>query len=239
MDKVEELIPPLYLLQGVSKEYPMGDTVVRALDTVDLEIQRGDYMAILGPSGSGKSTLMHILGFMDSPSGGRLVFDGRDVTTISRSERATTRARDIGFVFQSFNLLSRLSVVENVLLPTQYARVHWENPLKRVEETLSTVGLSHRVGHRPNQLSGGERQRVAIARALINQPKLILADEPTGNLDSRNSANILDLFDQLAGLGNTIVLVTHDPAVASHATRIIEVLDGKISERSGEGGGAE
>lgn len=228
-------------LRGVEKVYPLGETEVRALDGVDLEIKRGDYSAILGPSGSGKSTLMHILGFMDQPTAGKIYLGDREVGRIRAREQARIRATEIGFVFQSFNLLSRLSVLENVLLPVEYSRRQIKNPRKKAEEVLLKVGLGHRIGHRPAQLSGGERQRVAIARALVNTPRLLLADEPTGNLDSKNAANILRLFDRLAEEGNTLILVTHDESIAMHTKRIIRVLDGKITEeetlgRESEGG---
>jgi len=217
-------------LSGVEKVYPLGETEVRALDGVDMEIKRGDYSAILGPSGSGKSTLMHILGFMDQPTAGKIYLGDREVGKISSREQARIRATEIGFVFQSFNLLSRLSVLENVTLPVEYSRRKAENPRIKAEEVLNKVGLEHRIHHRPAQLSGGERQRVAIARALINKPRLLLADEPTGNLDSKNAANILNLFDQLAAEGNTLILVTHDESIAMHTKRIIRVFDGKITE---------
>ncbi|MBC2604271.1 ABC transporter ATP-binding protein [Puniceicoccus vermicola] len=224
----------LLRLESIQKEYELGETTVRALDGVDLEICRGDYSAILGPSGSGKSTLMHILGFMDQPTGGKMFMGDRDVSRIHRGEQAQLRATEIGFVFQSFNLLSRLSVIENVLLPVEYARRKMEQPDKTAKEMLDRVGLSHRVHHRPSQLSGGERQRVAIARAMINRPRILLADEPTGNLDSRNAANILDLFDRLADEGNTLVLVTHDESIAQRTRRVIRVLDGKVTEEEVE-----
>ncbi|MEM0965167.1 MAG: ABC transporter ATP-binding protein [Verrucomicrobiota bacterium] len=222
----------LLRLEGICKEYELGETIVKALDGVDLEIKRGDYSAILGPSGSGKSTLMHILGFMDQPSKGRMLLGEKDVSRINRQEQAQLRATEIGFVFQSFNLLSRLSVVENVLLPVEYARRKLDTPQTLAAEVLEKVGLSHRIHHRPAQLSGGERQRVAIARALINKPRVLLADEPTGNLDSRNAANILTLFDQLADEGNTLILVTHDESIAKRTRKVIRVLDGKVTEEA-------
>lgn len=220
----------LLRLEEVRKEYQLGETTVRALDGVDLEIRRGAYSAILGPSGSGKSTLMHILGFMDQPTGGRMFLGEKEVSRIPPAEQARLRATEIGFVFQSFNLLSRLSVIENVLLPVEYARRKVPTPVRLATETLEKVGLGHRIRHRPAQLSGGERQRVAIARAMINRPRILLADEPTGNLDSQNAANILDLFDRLADDGNTLILVTHDEAVARRTRKIIRVLDGKVTE---------
>ena len=224
----------LIRLDGIRKEYQLGETTVRALDGVDLSICRGDYSAILGPSGSGKSTLMHILGFMDQPTGGKMFLGEREVSTIRPGDRSKLRATEIGFVFQSFNLLSRLSVIENVLLPVEYARRKIENADETAVEMLNRVGLGHRIHHRPSQLSGGERQRVAIARAMINKPRILLADEPTGNLDSRNAANILELFDHLADEGNTLVLVTHDESIAHRTRRVIRVLDGKVTEEEVE-----
>ncbi len=221
---------PLLRLETVRKEYQMGASVVHALDGVDLSVHRGDYSAILGPSGSGKSTLMHIIGFMDQPTSGEIFLDENPVSGLSKNEQARLRATEIGFVFQSFNLLSRLSVLENVLLPVSYARRSPAEYRDRALATLERVGLGHRSSHRPAQLSGGERQRVAIARALVNAPRILLADEPTGNLDSRNAANILRLFDELADEGNTILLVTHDESIAGHTRKIIRVMDGKISE---------
>tara|TARA_R100000027_G_scaffold391_3_gene498 strand:+ start:15055 stop:15768 length:714 start_codon:yes stop_codon:yes gene_type:complete len=224
----------LIRLDGIRKEYQLGETTVRALDGVDLSICRGDYSAILGPSGSGKSTLMHILGFMDQPTGGKMFLGEREVSNIRPGDRSKLRATEIGFVFQSFNLLSRLSVIENVLLPVEYARRKIENADETAVEMLNRVGLGHRIHHRPSQLSGGERQRVAIARAMINKPRILLADEPTGNLDSRNAANILELFDHLADEGNTLVLVTHDESIAHRTRRVIRVLDGKVTEEEVE-----
>jgi putative ABC transport system ATP-binding protein len=220
----------LLRLEGIRKEYLLGETTVTALDGVDLAIHRGDYSAILGPSGSGKSTLMHILGFMDRPTGGRLFLGDREVSRIGPSEQARLRATEIGFVFQSFNLLSRLSVTENVLLPVEYSRRKLDHPEKLAADMLELVGLGHRTKHRPAQLSGGERQRVAIARAMINRPRLLLADEPTGNLDSRNAENVLALFDRLAAEGHTLVLVTHDQSIARRTRRVIRVFDGKVTE---------
>jgi len=221
---------PLLRLERVRKEYQMGASVVHALDGVDLSVRRGDYSAILGPSGSGKSTLMHIIGFMDQPTSGEIFLDENPVSGLGKNEQARLRATEIGFVFQSFNLLSRLSVLDNVLLPVNYARRSPAEYRERALATLERVGLGHRSSHRPAQLSGGERQRVAIARALVNAPKIVLADEPTGNLDSHNAANILRLFDELAKEGNTILLVTHDESIADHTRKIIRVKDGKITE---------
>ena len=221
-------------LNQIVKAYPMGGEIVRALDGVDLTIHQGDYIAILGPSGSGKSTLMHLLGFMDRPTEGTMHFDGKDVSSISSSERAWYRANRLGFVFQSFNLLPRLSVVDNVLLPTSYSRSGKSMTKKDALRALERVGLQHRGEHRPVQLSGGERQRVAIARALINQPKVILADEPTGNLDSENVAAHDCAFEELVDEGQTFVMVTHDLEVASHARRVIHMLDGKVRKETSD-----
>lgn len=217
--------------EGLAKHYQLGGEVVRALDGVDLSIDAGEYVAILGPSGSGKSTLMHLLGFMDSPSSGQFFLEGENVSSIGRTTRARLRSTRIGFVFQAFNLLPRLSVMDNILLPLVYARRKGKDAADKAAKALEMVGIGHRRGHSPNQLSGGERQRAAIARALINEPAIVLADEPTGNLDSVNRGRILGLFDQLwSQEGQTIVIVTHDDEVASHAKRILRMADGKIVE---------
>ena len=223
---------PLLELRGITKHYDMGETVVRALDGVDLRIWEGEFTAILGPSGSGKSTLMHLLGFLDQASEGEMYFDGENVSGIGANERAMIRADKIGFVFQTFNLLPRLSVLENVMLPTSYSRTSQDQVRDRARVALDRVGMADRAGHRPSQLSGGQRQRVAIARALMNEPRLILADEPTGNLDSATARSILDLFEELNGQGRTVLLVTHDEKVARHTRRQIHVLDGRIREET-------
>ncbi|MFI5358086.1 MAG: ABC transporter ATP-binding protein [Opitutales bacterium] len=215
-------------LHDVRKTYRVGDEDVHALAGVNLSSAAGEFVAVVGPSGSGKSTLMHLLGFMDRPTSGRLIFESKDVSRLSTSDQATHRARKLGFVFQAFNLLPRLSVLENVLLPLTYARVHDAAGARRAAEVLERVGLSHRARHRPNQLSGGERQRVAIARALVNRPKLILADEPTGNLDGHNVDRLLALFRELHAEGQTIVLVTHDANVAATADRQVRMQDGRV-----------
>lgn len=221
----------VFELQEIRKIYRMGESDVHALDGVNLHIYENDYLAILGPSGSGKSTLMHILGFMDQATDGKLLFEEEDVTHISAYRRALFRAQKIGFVFQSFNLLPRLNVLENVLLPVSYSRKKDSNAEDRAYKALERVGMQHRATHQPNQLSGGERQRVAIARALINDPAMILADEPTGNLDSKNVGRILDLFSEIHAEGNTVLLVTHDLDVAKYTKRIVHVLDGKINRQ--------
>ncbi len=230
-------LPPLLELRGVTKHYDMGESEVRALDGVDLQIFEGEFIAILGPSGSGKSTLMHLLGFLDQPTNGTMFFDGEDVSGIVSNERAMIRADKIGFVFQTFNLLPRLSVLGNVILPTTYSRTAQTGVKERALAALKRVGMSERAGHRPSQLSGGQRQRVAIARALMNEPRLILADEPTGNLDSATAESILGLFGELNAQGRTVVLVTHDEKVARHTRRQIHVLDGRIFRETGASGG--
>ncbi len=219
-------------LEQLRKTYHMGEESVHALDGVSLEIPERQFVAILGPSGSGKSTLMHMLGFMDTPTGGRMVFDGKDVTHINVTQRAWYRCNRIGFVFQAFNLLPRLSVLDNVLLPVVYSREleNKKHARERALEALERVGLTPRAKHLPSQLSGGERQRVAIARALINHPRLILADEPTGNLDSKNVDRILSLFGQLKEEGQTIIMVTHDLHVSSYAQRVISMRDGQVEK---------
>ncbi|MDB6168825.1 MAG: yknY 5 [Verrucomicrobia bacterium] len=220
---------PLIELEDVRKTYRMGDEDVHALAGVTLTIGSGEFVAVVGPSGSGKSTLMHLLGLMDRPTSGRLSFGGQDVSRLSSSAQATHRARKLGFVFQSFNLLPRLSVMDNVLLPLSYARDGGKDGRRRAAEALERVGLSHRARHRPGQLSGGERQRAGIARALVNRPELILADEPTGNLDGQNVERILELFRELHSGGQTIVLVTHDTNVAASARRQIRMQNGRVA----------
>ncbi|CAN5256764.1 ABC transporter ATP-binding protein [soil metagenome] len=220
--------PPVFELIDVCKTYPMGESVVKALDHADVVIQEGEFCAVIGPSGSGKSTLMHIMGFMDQPTSGTLLFDGEDMSRLSSNARARVRNEKIGFVFQAFNLLPRLNVLENTALPLHYSHRSRREATQRARDALALVGLGDRADHSPSQLSGGQRQRVAIARALINRPRLILADEPTGNLDSENALLILDVIDKLHREGSTIVLVTHDPKVASRAARQIRVEDGKV-----------
>lgn len=230
MDRVEQV----FKLRAIRRTYEVGSELVHALDGLDLEIYDREFIAVVGTSGSGKSTLMHTLGFMDSPSSGEMFFEGKDVSRISRGARARLRATRIGFVFQSFNLLPKLSVLDNVLLPLVYARARTDNKKELGMSALERVGMEHRSTHRPSQLSGGERQRVAIARALTNRPRLILADEPTGNLDSKNRARIMDLFGSLLDEGITLALVTHDDEVAQYAKRRIRMQDGKIVEDDGK-----
>lgn len=214
--------------ERLTKVYGSGKTEVRALCGVSLKVESGEYIALMGPSGSGKSTLMHLLGCLDTPTEGRYWFSGQDVTALDDIELARLRNREIGFVFQSFNLLPRLTAASNVQLPMVYAGTRPKHRAERARQLLELVGLGDRVNHRSNELSGGEMQRVALARALANRPSLILADEPTGNLDSTTSREIMSLFGDLAEQGNTIIVVTHDPGVAGHARRVVRLRDGMV-----------
>ena len=218
----------IILVEDIHKYYELGETRVHALRGVGVEIARGEFVTIMGASGSGKSTFMNIMGCLDKPSTGRYLLEGVEVSSLSKKELATIRNHKIGFVFQGFNLLSRTTALENVELPTLYARVSKAEGEKRSREALALVGLADRVEHFPSQLSGGQQQRVAIARALVNRPSILLADEPTGNLDSRTSVEIMDIFQKLNDEGLTIVLVTHEPDVAQFAKRSIQFRDGKI-----------
>jgi putative ABC transport system ATP-binding protein len=215
-------------VEGLTKVYDLGANAVRAMDGIDLTIARGEYVAIMGPSGSGKSTLMNLIGCLDVPTSGAYFLRGTEVSRLSEDQLAEIRNREIGFIFQNFHLLPRQTALRNVELPLVYAGVKSGERQERALEMLRLVGLAERARHRPNELSGGERQRVAIARALVTRPALLLADEPTGNLDSRTGQEILALFDRLHEGGNTIVLVTHDPEVGKRAARTVRVKDGRI-----------
>ena len=215
-------------LENVRKIYKVGDSPVNALDGVDLTVSRGDYLAIMGPSGSGKSTMMNILGCLDTPTEGRYFIGGTDVSRLDDLGLSQVRGRQIGFVFQSFNLLPRYNALENVALPLQYAGVPKAERQRRAQEALCSVGLEGRMLHKPSQLSGGQRQRVAIARALVGHPSLILADEPTGNLDTATSLEIMEIFDRLHARGNTIIVVTHEEDIALRAKKIVRLRDGRL-----------
>ena len=219
---------PLIRLEGITKHYRMGGETIAALDGIDLEVARNDYIAFIGSSGSGKSTMMNILGCLDTPSGGRYFLNGRDVAGMSDAELARTRNEEIGFIFQSFNLLTRATAVQNVMQPLIYRGVRPAERLRRATEAMARVGLEHRLDHLPNQLSGGQRQRVAIARALCSEPSILLADEPTGNLDSSTAADIMSLFDTLHAEGQTVIIVTHEPDIAAHCQRVVRLADGKV-----------
>ncbi len=219
---------PLIQLTDITKIYPMGDMEVRALDGVSLSINRGEYVAIMGPSGSGKSTMMNMIGCLDSPTSGDYMLNSKIVSKMTDDELAQIRNEEIGFVFQTFNLLARTTALQNVELPLVYAGIPPAERHKRALEALDAVGLAPRADHMPNQLSGGQRQRVAIARALVNRPSILLADEPTGALDTKTSVEIMALFEELYRRGNTIILVTHEEDIARHAHRIVKLLDGKI-----------
>ncbi|EGQ8394143.1 ABC transporter ATP-binding protein [Vibrio cholerae] len=219
---------PLVELQQICKHYTSGQNVVKALDGVDLTIRHGEFLAILGPSGSGKSTLMNVLGCLDKPIAGRYQLDGHPVDSLSTQQLAAIRNQKIGFVFQSFNLLEYASALDNVALPLVYAGVKAKDRRRRATELLTRVGLADRLDHKPNQLSGGQKQRVAIARALINQPQILLADEPTGALDSKSGAEIEALFNELHHEGRTIIVVTHDNELAKRTKRIVTIRDGQV-----------
>ena len=222
----------LILLKNIYKIYNVGGEEVRALDGVDLEIKDNEYLAIMGPSGSGKSTMMNMIGCLDTPSSGLYEFEGEMVNEMNDNQLASIRNRKIGFIFQTFNLLPKATAQHNVEIPLIYGNIRKERRVNLASEALSSVGLSDRMHHKPNELSGGQRQRVAIARALVNSPSIILADEPTGNLDSKSGHEIMDILDKLHKAGNTIILVTHEDEIAQHAHRIIRLFDGKIIEDS-------
>ena len=218
----------LISLQGLRKTYTIGTQVVHALDGLDLQIDRNEYVALMGPSGSGKSTLMNILGCLDSPTQGNYTLNQQDVAHLNEDQLAEIRNREIGFVFQTFNLLPRYTALENVALPLIYAGLDRESREERAKEVLTQVGLADRMSHRPNELSGGQRQRVAVARALVNRPSIILADEPTGNLDTATSMEIMALFQEIQEAGNTVILVTHEEDIAACAKRVVRLRDGKL-----------
>lgn len=212
----------------LKKTYIMGTTQVHALKSITLDIHKNEYVALMGPSGSGKSTLMNLLGCLDTPSAGDYILNGTNVSTMTDGALAEVRNKEIGFVFQTFNLLPRLTALENVALPLVYGGVSKSARLDRARDVLTQVGLGDRVDHKPNELSGGQRQRVAIARALVNDPSIILADEPTGNLDTKTSIEIMEIFEKIQSGGNTVILVTHEPDIADHAHRIIRLRDGLV-----------
>jgi putative ABC transport system ATP-binding protein len=215
-------------IRGLGRDYDMGSETVRALRGVDLDIARNEYVAIMGPSGSGKSTLMNLIGCLDTPTGGEYWLNGHEVSRMSDDALARVRNQEIGFVFQTFNLLPRATALQNVELPLVYAGIPTRERQARARETLDRVGLGDRMGHRPNELSGGQRQRVAIARALVNRPSILLADEPTGNLDSATSAEIMQVFGSLHAQGQTVIMVTHEPDIAAHAARVVVLRDGMV-----------
>ena len=215
-------------IRGIIRDFPLGQEVVKVLKGIDLDIERGEYVALMGPSGSGKSTLMNLLGCLDTPTAGTYELNGKDVSNMTEDELAEVRNKEIGFVFQTFNLLPRTTALENVALPMIYAGFTKSQRKERAEEVLSDVGLADRMDHKPNQLSGGQRQRVAVGRALVNKPSIILADEPTGNLDSKTSLEIMNLFDEIHKQGNTVIVITHEEDIAKHAHRIIRLIDGTV-----------
>jgi len=215
-------------IRDIRRDFPLGHEVVKVLMGIDLDIERGEYVALMGPSGSGKSTLMNILGCLDTATSGTYELNGQDVSSLSDDELAEIRNKEIGFVFQTFNLLPRTTAIENVALPMIYAGAPKSKRTLRAEEVLTDVGLADRMDHKPNQLSGGERQRVAIGRAMVNKPSIILADEPTGNLDSKTSIEIMKLLDDIHAAGNTIIIVTHEEDIAQHAHRVIRLIDGSV-----------
>ncbi len=219
---------PLIRLEGIAKHYQMGGETIAALNGIDLQIARNDYIAFIGSSGSGKSTMMNILGCLDTPTLGKYFLNGRDVAGMSESDLARTRNEEIGFIFQSFNLLTRATALQNVMQPLIYRGIRPAERARRATLAMARVGLENRLDHLPNQLSGGQRQRVAIARALCSEPSILLADEPTGNLDSTTAADIMSLFDTLHAEGQTVIIVTHEPDIAAHCRRAVRLADGKV-----------
>src|SRR5690554_3629305 len=218
----------LIKIRNITRNFPLGNEVVKVLKGIDLDIERGEYVALMGPSGSGKSTLMNLLGCLDTPTSGSYELNGTNVSNLSDDELAEIRNKEIGFVFQTFNLLPRTTALENVALPMIYAGASKSDRTERAKQVLADVGLADRMDHRPNQLSGGQRQRVAVGRALVNRPSLILADEPTGNLESKTSEEIMKLFADIHKAGNTVILVTHEEEIAKNAHRIIRLRDGMV-----------
>jgi len=216
-------------IKGLKREFTVGSEVVKALKGVDVSVKKNEYLAMMGPSGSGKSTLMNLLGCLDTPTAGAYNLNGTDVSSLKDDDLAEIRNKEIGFIFQTFNLLPRLTALENVSLPLVYAGFSSEERNNKAKDVLEKVGLGDRMDHRPNQLSGGQRQRVAVARALVNDPSIILADEPTGNLDSKTSLDIMRLFEEIHQMGNTLIVVTHEEEVASHAHRILRLKDGLVA----------
>jgi putative ABC transport system ATP-binding protein len=219
---------PLIKITNIKRDFPLGNEIVYVLKGIDLEINKGEYVALMGPSGSGKSTLMNILGCLDTPTSGTYILNGKHVSEMQDDELAGIRNKEIGFVFQTFNLMPRTTALDNVALPMVYAGHSKSERVERATEVLTQVGLNDRMDHKPNQLSGGQRQRVAVARALVNKPSIILADEPTGNLDSKTSVEIMNLFNEIHANGNTVILVTHEEDIAAYAHRIIRLRDGLI-----------
>ena len=219
---------PLIKITNIKRDFPLGNEIVYVLKGIDLEINKGEYVALMGPSGSGKSTLMNILGCLDTPTSGTYILNGKHVSEMQDDELAGIRNKEIGFVFQTFNLMPRTTALDNVALPMVYAGHSKSERVERATEVLTQVGLQDRMDHKPNQLSGGQRQRVAVARALVNKPSIILADEPTGNLDSKTSVEIMNLFNEIHANGNTVILVTHEEDIATYAHRIIRLRDGLI-----------
>jgi len=222
----------LIRLEGITRHYRMGSETIAALSGIDLEIARNEYVAFIGSSGSGKSTMMNILGCLDAPTSGRYILNGRDVAAMSESELARARNEEIGFIFQNFNLLTRATALQNVMQPLIYRGVRPAERARRARAALARVGLGHRLDHLPNQLSGGQRQRVAIARALCSEPAILLADEPTGNLDSATASDIMSLFDILHAEGQTLIVVTHEPDIAAHCRRTVRLADGRVQSDS-------
>ena len=217
-------------IKGITRNFQLGQETVKVLKGIDLIIEKGEYVAFMGPSGSGKSTLMNLLGCLDTPTSGSYILNGADVSTMTDDQLAEIRNKEIGFVFQTFNLLPRTTALDNVALPMIYAGKSKTERNERAAEVLKNVGLADRMDHKPNQLSGGQRQRVAVGRALVNKPSIILADEPTGNLDSKTSVEIMSLFDEIHAAGNTVILVTHEEDIAEHAHRVIRLRDGVIEK---------